>query len=219
MTRPFLPPSLESLIEGDGAPAARALAEERISAAAFEAGHTRGLAEGMARGRQEGAAAAREEAEAKAQAASALRDQNGIKVVEAALAALLAARVEDRRGVDAEARAALAAALGVLAPTLLAGSIRAELMAIIAEALESRGSDVVVLRAAPETLAAIQQNEPYDPPEQLRLVPDPAMPAGTAEASWSSGGLLFDAESLNARVLAILGQVPAGPPTAQEYAT
>lgn len=219
MTRPFMPPSLGSLAEGDGTAAARALTEERISAAAFDAGHARGFAEGMARGRLEGAAAGREEAERQAQAASAARERDGTKVIEAALAALLAARAEDRRGLDAEARATLAAALNVLAPALLAGAIGAELTAIIAEAIENRGRDDVVLRAAPETLAAIQQGESPVLPEQLRLMPDPTMPAGVAEANWGSGGLRFDVESLNARVLAILGQVPAGPATSQEYAT
>lgn len=219
MTRPFIPPQIDALVEGEGALAARALAEERISAAAFEAGHARGLAEGMARGRQEGIVAGREEAERNAQAAAAARERNGTKVVEAALAALLAARTEDRRAIDAEARAALAAALGVLAPTLLNGSMGGELAALIAEALENRGSETVVLRAAPATLAAFQEDAPAAPPEHLRLVSDPAMPAGTAEASWGSGGLLFDAESLTARALAILGQAPAGSPTPQENAT
>ena len=219
MTRPFIPPQIDALTDGEGALAARAMAEERISAAAFEAGHARGLAEGMARGRQEGIAAGREEAERSAQAAAAARERDGTKVVEAALAALLAARAEDRRAIDAEARATLVAALSALAPTLLNGSVGGELAALIGEALESRGSETVVLRAAPETLAAYQQGAPAIPADQLRLVADPALPAGTAEASWGSGGLVFDAESITARALAILGQAPAGPPTPQENAT
>lgn len=221
MTRPFLPPSIDVLVEGEGTLAARALAEERISTAAFEAGHARGLAEGLARGRQDGIAAGRAEAERAAKDAATARERDGPKVVEAALAALLAARAEDRRAIDAEARAALAAALGVLAPTLLNGALGGELTVLIAEALESRGngSDTVVLRATPETLAAYQQDDPKAPPEQLRLVPDPSMPAGSAEASWGSGGLLFDAESLTARAFAILGQTPASPPSSQEYAS
>ncbi|MBC9177922.1 FliH/SctL family protein [Pseudoroseomonas ludipueritiae] len=218
--RPYLPPSLGALLAGeDGSAAARRQEEDRMRAAAFEAGHRRGLEEGLAQGRAEGAAQAQEEAARRLEAEVAQRGSQGAHRAAQALEHLLAARAEDRRALDTDARVALVAALEAVLPSLLARAAGAEVAAMLAETLAERGEDVILLTAHPETLAAIQA-EGFPPlqeaPARLRLLPEPSMPPGSAEASWVSGGLIHRPDALAARALAILDAPRASSDPSQE---
>ncbi|MFC4167953.1 FliH/SctL family protein [Teichococcus aestuarii] len=212
IVRPFQPPPLRVLIaDEDGSTAARLAAEERIRLQALELGRQRGFEEGMARGRSEGEAASRALAEQAMQAALATRGQQGAVAASEALQALLKRRAEDRRQLDAELRAALVAALEAVFPVLLAHAAGGEVAALLAQALTERGTDTITLQAHPDTLSAAEQDGfPAGPlPDRIRLLPDPTMPPGQAEARWTNGGLLYDPAALMARVLAILGDTPA----------
>lgn len=113
----------------------------------------------------------------------------------------------------------LAAALEALFPALLARAAGGEVLALLADALTERATETLTLRAHPDTLAAAQADGfPALPGTgQLRLLPDPAMPSGQAEAAWADGGLLYDPAALKARVLAILGApAPPASPNSQE---
>jgi flagellar biosynthesis/type III secretory pathway protein FliH len=206
--RPYLPPSLGALLAGeDGSAAVRLQEEERMRATAFEAGRRRGLEEGLAQGRAEGAAQAREEAAQALEAEVAQRGSQGAHRAAEALEQLLAARAADRRAMDTDARAALVAALEAVLPSLLTRAAGAEVAAMLAEALTERGEDVILLTAHPDTLAAIQAEgfpPPPETPARLRLLPEPTMPPGSAEASWVSGGLIHRPDALAARAIAIL---------------
>jgi flagellar biosynthesis/type III secretory pathway protein FliH len=181
-TRPYLPPSINLLLAGeDGSAALRRQEEERMRNAAFDAGHRRGIEEGLAQGHASLAARA--------------------------LETLLSTRAQDRRSLDADTRATLVAALEAIAPTLLAQAAGAEIAALVAEALTERGEDIILLTAHPDTLEAMRQEgcpQPQEAPSRLRLLPEPTMPPGSAEASWVSGGLIHRPDALLARVLAIL---------------
>ncbi|MDQ1077553.1 hypothetical protein [Pseudoroseomonas cervicalis] len=212
MARPYHPPSLTALIaDEDGTTAARLAAEERIRAIALETGRQRGLEEGLARGRAEGRAAGRAEAEREAAEEQARRGEKGAALAATALERLLARRAEDRRLLDADLRAALVAALEAVFPTLLARAAGGEVAALLAEALTERAADRITLRAHPETLAAMQaegfpgRDQTQDPAGRVRLLPDPALPEGQAEAGWADGGLIYDPAALLQRVLATLG--------------
>lgn len=218
--RPYLPPSLGVLLAGeDGSAAARQQEEERMRAAAFEAGRRRGLEEGRAQGHAEGAAQACEAAAQALEAEVAQRSSQGAHRAAQALEQLLASRAEDRRAMDTDARATLAAALETVLPSLLTRAAGAEVAAMLAEALTERGQDVILLTAHPETLAAIQAEgfpPPQEAPARLRLLPEPNMPPGSAEASWVSGGLIHRPDALAARVLAILDAPSASSDPSQE---
>jgi flagellar biosynthesis/type III secretory pathway protein FliH len=219
-TRPYLPPSLGALLAGeDGSAAARVQEEERMRAAAFEAGRRRGLEEGLAQGRAEGAAQAQAQAARAMEAEVASRSRQGATLAAETLEHLLAARATDRRALDTDARAAMVAALQAVLPTLLARSAGAEVAAMLAEAMTERGEDVILLSAHPDTLAAMAR-EGFPPaqeaPSRLRLLPEPAMPPGAAEASWVSGGLVYQPDALLARALAILDAPQAPSPSSQE---
>ncbi|WBV45546.1 hypothetical protein [Pseudoroseomonas cervicalis] len=214
MVRPYHPPSLSALIaDEDGTTAARLAAEERIRAIALETGRQRGLEEGLARGRAEGRLAGRAEAEREAAEEMARRGETGAALAASALERLLAGRAEDRRLLDADLRAALVAALQALFPTLLARAAGGEVAALLAEALTERAADRITLRAHPATLAAMQADgfPGRDQPERVRLLPDPALPEGLAEAGWADGGLIYDPAALLQRVLATLGAADAMP--------
>ncbi|RKK01584.1 hypothetical protein EBE87_16830 [Pseudoroseomonas wenyumeiae] len=219
-SRPYLPPSLGILLAGeDGSTAARLQEEERMRATAFEAGRRRGLEEGLAQGRAEGAAEAREAAAGALEAEVAQRTSQGAHRAAQVLEQLLAARAADRRAMDADARAALVAALEAVLPSLLARAAGAEVAAMLAEALTERGEDVILLTAHPDTLAAIQAEgfpPPQEAPARLRLLPEPTMPPGSAEASWVSGGLIHRPDAMAARALAILGAPCASSDPSQE---
>lgn len=210
--RPFLPPSLATVARGGDALALRIAAEQEQFRAAFAAGRAEGLAQGLAQGRAEGAADGLAAGLVQAQAEFAARERDGLEAANAALAGLLARRAEDRRAMDAEARAALAAVLGVLAPALLPTTLGAELTALVTEALERHGGDTITLRAHPATLALLHHGGPFDAAASLELQPDPELPPGVAEAAWRSGGLVFDGAALLARALAILGAAPPAAP-------
>ena len=206
MMRPFMPPPLASL--GLGGDANGHGADQRQVQAAFQAGRAQGLEEGRAQGRKEGLAAGQQQGLSQAEAHSAERERQGLGALNNALASLLANREADRQAMDAAGRAALAALLDLVAPTLLASGLGAELQAVLAEALERRGTDKVTLRAHPKTLAALPPGAAAAPAEQLHLLPDTAMAPGTAEASWQGGGLLFNPPALLARMRAILAAPP-----------
>lgn len=218
--RPYLPPSLGVLLAGeDGSAAVRQQEEERMRAAAFEAGRRRGLEEGLTQGRAEGTAQAREEAAQALEAEVAQRSSQGAQRAAQALEQLLATRAEDRRALDTDARATLVAALEAVLPSLLTRAAGAEVAAMLAEALSERGEDVILLTAHPDTLAAIQAEGfplPQEAPARLRLLPEPNMPPGSAEASWVSGGLIHRPDALAARALAILGAPRASSDPSQE---
>lgn len=209
--RPFHPPSLSTLQAGaDGTLAARIAAEERLRARAHEAGRLAGLEEGLTRGRAEGALVGRAEAERAMQAELVRRGQTGAAAAAQAFEALLAAGEAERHRLDAALRAALAAALETLFPTLLARAMGGEIVALAAEALRLRPEAGITLRAHPATLAAAQA-EGLPGAGRLRLLPDETLPPGAAEAAWDQGGLTFAPEQLLARIGALLG-APSTPP-------
>jgi flagellar biosynthesis/type III secretory pathway protein FliH len=213
MRRPYQPPSLLTLISGeDGSSAARLLAEERIRNTALAAGRQQGFEEGQRQGREEGIAVARAEAERNLQVELAQRAQQGAAAASSALKALLAQRQADRAALDVDLRLTLRAALNTLFPVLMARAMGEEVTALLTTALTERQSDVLTLRAHPDTLAAAQTDgfARDVAPGQLRLLPDPTMLPGQAEAAWADGGLVYDPAALKAQVLAILG-VPAPP--------
>jgi len=208
MTRPYQPPSLLALVAGeDGTAAARLLAEERIRAAALESGRRQGLEEGLRQGRAEGLEEGRAEAEARLRTELAAEGRRGAAAAAAALDALLAGREQDRGQLDADLRAALRGALEAVFPALLARAAGAEVAALLATALAGHAPETVQLRAHPETLAAFAAEAPPGQahPGRVRLLPDPAMPPGEAEAAWGDGGLVYDPAALMARVLGVLG--------------
>ena len=224
-SRPYLPPSLNLLLAGeDGSTILRQQEEERMRNAAFDAGHRRGLEEGVVKGRAEGAAQAEAAAAERIEVEVAQRASQGANLAAQALDSLLAKRADDRRALDADVRATVAAALEALVPTLLARSAGAEIAALVADALTERGDDVLLLTAHPDTLAAMQQEgfpQPQDTPQRLRLRPEPSMAPGNAEVSWVNGGLVHRPDALLARVLAILDAdraTPASSETLQEIA-
>lgn len=216
-SRPYLPPSIGALMAGeDGSAAARRQAEDRMRNAAFDAGRKNGLEEGLVQGRADGAAMAGAEAARHLDAEAARRSSQGANLAARALEALLAARAEDRRAMDADTRAAVLAALEAVLPTLMARAAGAEIADLVAAALNERGDDIILLTAHPDTLEAMRQEGfpvPQPLPPRLRLLPEPSMPPGSAEASWVSGGLIYRPDALAARVLDILG---APPETLQE---
>lgn len=217
MARPYQPPSLLALVAGeDGSAAARLLAEERIRAAALESGRRQGLEEGLRQGHAEGLEAGRAEAEARLRTELAAEGRRGAAAAAAALEALLARREEDRRQLDAGLRAALTAALEAVFPSLLARAAGGEVAALVAAALTGRAPEAVLLRAHPDTLSAFEAEDFLGPahPERVRLLPDPAMPPGQAEAAWGEGGLVYDPAALMARVLGVLG-APAPAPASE----
>jgi flagellar biosynthesis/type III secretory pathway protein FliH len=221
--RPYLPPSIEALQSGeDGTTVVRRLAEERMRNIAFDAGLKRGLEDGLAQGRAEGATLAEAEAARQMEAEMARNASLGANLAARALGQLLDARAEDRRLLDTDTRAAVLAALEAVLPALLATAAGAEIAALVAEVLAERGEDIILLTAHPDTLAAMRRDgfpAPQTDPPRLRLLPEPAMPPGSAEASWVSGGLIYRPDALVARALAILGppHAPATPPdTLQE---
>jgi flagellar biosynthesis/type III secretory pathway protein FliH len=212
--RPFTPPSLQVLIANeDGTAAARLLSDERIRAVAETAGRREGFAEGLAQGRAESLASARATASREAQEEMARRGLQGAAAAAEALQTLFAWREADRRGLDADLRAALVAALQVVLPGLLARAGGGEVAALLAQALTERAADTITLRAHPATLAEMQR-EGCPGPEQsarTRLLPDDTMPPGHAEAAWVDGGLLYDPQALVTQVLAVLGGGAAPP--------
>ncbi|EFH11010.1 hypothetical protein, partial [Teichococcus cervicalis] len=137
----------------------------------------------------------------------------GAALAATALERLLASRAEDRRMLDADLRAALVAALEALFPTLLARAAGGEVAALLAEALTERAADRITLRAHPATLAAMQADgfPGGGQPERVRLLPDPGLPEGQAEAGWADGGLIYDPAALLQRVLTTLGAADAMP--------
>lgn len=225
IARPYMPPSIGLLLaDEDGSAASRRQAEERLRAGAFDAGHRRGLEEGLAQGRAQGAAEAAAEAARVLERTVAERAAQGAGAAVQALHRLLERRAEDRRAMDTDARAAVLAALEAVLPALLERAAGGEIAALLAEALTERGEDVILLTAHPDTLAAMQREgfpatQPQPQPARIRLLPEPAMPPGAAEASWVSGGLIHRPEALVARALAILAPPDAAaPPTSQEHA-
>ncbi|WP_159999507.1 hypothetical protein [Roseomonas sp. 18066] len=221
--RPFHPPALTALVaDEDGSAAARLRAEERIRSTALESGRMRGLEEGLVRGRAEGREAGKAEAAKEARAELARRGLRGAAAAAEALEQLLERRADDRRMLDADLRAALVAGLQAVFPALLAHAAGGEVAALLAEALTERAGDTITLRAHPATLAEAEKDglPGLAQPARLRLLPDPTLPEGQAEAGWADGGLLYDPAALLARVLAVLGaaspRLPpelAGPPS------
>ncbi len=214
-TRPYLPPSLNLLVAGeDGSATLRQQEEERMRKAAFEAGHRRGVEEGLSRGRAEGTADAETAAAARLEAEVLRRARQGASLAAEALESLLAKREEERQALDTAMRQTIAAAMEILAPTLFAHTTGAEISALVTEALAERGEDIILLTAHPDTLAAMKQDgfpQPQDTPPRLRLLPEPSMPPGSAEASWVNGGLVHRPHALLSRVQAILGTTGTTP--------
>jgi hypothetical protein len=209
MSRRFIPPSVEALGDGPGGDAARALTAARD--AGFAEGCELGLREGHAAGFQAGEAAAQQvcqAAMAELRAEFARRD-SGMRVAES-LRELLAARDEDQRTLEATARAALAAALGTVFPTLLGLVAGREIAALLADTLAERTTDTLTLRAHPATIAAVQaEGLAAVDAERLTMVPDPTCAPGVAGLAWSGGGMHFDPAALLDRVTAILRPCPA----------
>lgn len=199
--RPFLPPPIETVLLDPGSETP----EQRAVRRAYESGYQAGLAEGHGRGLGEGREAGRaeglEQAAASAEAQAGRARREGLSALNAALAALLDRRAEDRAALDRALRDTLAAALRTIAPALAGAALRDEIDAMLAEAMARRGTEAVTLRAHPATLAALPAGSL---PEAVALLPDAAMREDMAEASWQTGGIVFDAAALAQGVLAIL---------------
>lgn len=212
--RPFLPPPLESLAppasgaEGEAEhPGEARRHHDQGYRAGFAAGLERGHAEGHRAGFADGLRQAGEAASAEVERSR----REGVGALRAGIAELLAGRAEDRAAQERDLRATLAASIALIAPALARRSLGAELEALVGEAMAQRGEAGVSLRAHPETLAALPAGAAGP---GLSLRPDPSMRKDTAEASWGRGGLVFSAEALAERLLAILAPPDTRPPPA-----
>jgi hypothetical protein len=211
-TRRFVPPTVSSLLPDT----------EREAAAALEAARASGVAEGQARGWAEGREAGLRDGEAKAKAelegriaelGRELAAARARSAVAEALESLLAARAADRRALEADCRAAIAAALGALFPVLLPRGMSEEVGGLIAEALAQRPADCIRVRAHPASPAASLIRE-LAAAAPSRLVPEwhDTMGPAAVEIAWADGGVAADWGALLARVLAVIDAAPAARP-------
>jgi flagellar biosynthesis/type III secretory pathway protein FliH len=202
VSRRFIPPAVEVLREGPQAEAAYEASRAR------EEGYTEGLrigrheghAVGVRHGEQQAAQAHQAELE---KFRSAYARQHTIEILLAALEELQAGREEMKRELEAEARAAINSALRALFPVLLAHATGQEIAALIGDAIAERGTERLTLCGNQETIASVKEQGLAES-DTLTLLSDPAMKPGTAVATWSGGGLLFDPAALLEHVSAVL---------------
>jgi len=211
-TRRFVPPTVNSFMPD----------AEREVAAAVEAARANGLAEGQARGWSEGRESGLREGETKArgelqQRIAALEldltAARGTHAVGESLARLLASRDADRAAMEAECRSAIAAALRVLFPALLARGFGEEVAGLVTEALSLRQAERIVARAHPQTAAAsLLRDLAAAAGDRLVLDWDEAMSVASVDIAWADGGLVADWDALLARILEVFdGGAPSEP--------
>jgi flagellar biosynthesis/type III secretory pathway protein FliH len=194
ISRRFVPPAIDALREGP----------RYEAACAREAAREEGFADGLRAGREEGYATGLREGEARAAVAyhaeleklrATYARQHTVEVIHTALQHLLAAREQTRLALETDARAVLRAALNTLFPVFLSRAAGTELAALVDAAVRERGAASVVVRAHPDTLAAVQE-QGLAATDTLAFLPDPALPLGTAVTTWSGGGLSFEPAEL-----------------------
>ncbi len=202
MNRRFVPPAIAAFRPQADAPCDLGLARDE----GFAEGHERGLRDGHAAGLLDGQARAQEaQGPELARLRADLAKQQCIAEVAAALQNVAANRSEDYRSLDQAARVAIVSALRVLFPVLLARSAGQELAALLTETLAARTADALLLRAHPDTLAAIKGEAlPVHDATRLQLLADPALAPGAAMVNWAGGGLAFDPADLLERVVEVL---------------
>jgi flagellar biosynthesis/type III secretory pathway protein FliH len=202
MSRRFIPPAVDVLLDGPRADAACETARVKEE----------GFAEGLRIGRHEGHAIGLRQGEEQAgkihqaeldKLRAAYAKQHTIEIVLAALQALLAEREQTRREVEEATRKVVSSALRTLFPVLLAKAAGQEIAAIVGDALSERGIDGVTLRCDPETIVSVT-HQGLAEADTLTLHSDPEMKPGTAVATWSGGGLSFDPAALLEQVVGIL---------------
>ena len=196
MNRRFVPPPAAAF--GQGAEAEQAQGLVRVRDEAYADGHAAGLTAGLEAGRQEGMAAAREECEAALAAARAEAARRDTETdLAAALERLDAAHAANLAALEAGMRLTLAAALRTLFPMLMAHAGGAELHRLIADTLAERAPETLMLRARPDTIAALTAL-PGWAGLAPRLTPraDDGLAPGAIEIAWSGGGLAYDPQAL-----------------------
>lgn len=204
MNRRFIPPALAAF--GNSSRPEVALELVRARDAGFAEGSAAGHAKGYAAGLADGEAKARE-----ACAAELVRlehraaSQVAVVAVARALDEISARHQADLRALDDASREAVVTALGTLFPLLSNTTAGAEIAALTVEALTARAPEMLTLRAAPETLAAVLAEGAADPDRQrLTLIPDDSCEPGAAALAWCGGGLTFDPPALLRRISALL---------------
>ena len=202
--RRFVPPSIDTFGPVGDAGGAESLAIAR------EAGYHEGFLAGQLAGHAEGfrqAETQTRDAWAKdvADWRGRFEEQTLCNTVAQGLAQLLAARSADYLTLTRQTRAAIAGALNLLFPTLMKHAFGSELLALIEEALTSRSSEEITVRASADTVAAITaQGLPPGAATRVRLRPVPDYAPDRVDVSWTGGGLTFDADALLRKVTDLL---------------
>ncbi|HUB50383.1 MAG TPA: hypothetical protein VMB73_35895 [Acetobacteraceae bacterium] len=204
MTRRFIPPALTAF--GNSSRPEVALELARARDAGFAEGSSAGHAKGYAAGLAEGEAKAREACAAElARLEHRAASQVAVAAVAQALDELSAHHEANLRALDDASREAVVTALHTLFPLLSNTAAGAEIAALTTEALTARAPEMLTLRAAPETLAAVLAEGAADPDTQrLTLIPDASCEPGAAALTWCGGGLTFDPPALLRRIAALL---------------
>jgi len=211
MSNRFRPPPLALFYASPDADHARALAAARDQG--FAEGHAQGLVDGHGSGLAEGIAETRTAVQAELEALReicAKREAEG--AVADALRRLLAGREADIAALEGAVRELAAVALRTLFPTLLDAAAGTEIARLLADTLADRAPEALTLRAHPGTLVAVAAETTGRHDERIVLAPDPGMPPGTADVTWTGGGLTFDPAALLLRITTALA--PAPEPTA-----
>ncbi len=165
---------------------------------AYASGYDAGQRAGRIAGFADGEAQARFAAASEMARLNAMLDERrACNSVADILNDVLAARQADRQQMQQEARSAIAAALDLLFPTLMAQTAGSEIVALIDQALNARTSEALAVRASSETIAAIRScGLSEQSSDRVTLLPDPDRPFGAAEIAWTGGGLTFDHAAL-----------------------
>ena len=213
MSLRFRPPPLAGFYAGGDADHAAALVEAREQG--FAEGHATGLLEGRAAGLADGATQARDELLPEL---DALQESSAKRIrydaVAQSLQRLIGERASDLAALESAVREVATAALRTLFPVLLNRAAGAEIAAILADALAERAPETLILRAHPDTLAAVAaETAGASGKDRLKLAPDPNRAFGMVEIGWTGGGLTFDPAALLSHVTAALA-AGSTPPTA-----
>jgi flagellar biosynthesis/type III secretory pathway protein FliH len=194
--RRFVPPPIKAFDPSSAAGDGHMFGPVRNAAydVGFEAGRREGHAAGFAAGEAQARAIGDVEI---ARLHAMLDEQIACNSVADALTQLLAARHDDLRLIEQEMRSAVAAALDILFPSLMAQAAGAEITALIDQALTARAFEEIRVRASVETIAAVTaRGLPEAGSTRLTLVSDADHPSGAADIAWTGGGLTFDPAAL-----------------------
>jgi len=190
--RRFMPPSIRSFDSQSSGGSAALLAP--IREAAFRDGYSEGQRVGHAAGVTDGAAQARAEMEETiAILRAALDQQSASDNVGIAVTQLLDMRNADILLIESRIRAALAAAVDILFPSLMAHTIGPDLARLVGDALTDRSPDTLTIRASGETIGCLAATGAAElDATRLTYVPNEDQPFGAVEVTWAGGGLTFD---------------------------